>query len=168
MLVLGIDPGLATTGYGVVESSSGREKMVECGCIRTETALNTPERLGLIYRELLSLSRRLSLQAVAVEKIFFNKNTASALRVGEACGVTVLAGRHAGLPVFEYTPLQVKLAVAGYGRADKAQVQHMVCLLLGLSVAPKPDDAADALAVALCHVNGSGRRSALERVRSRV
>ncbi len=163
MLVLGVDPGLAMTGFGVVESSGGRERLVECGCITTTAAQDTPARLDTIYSRLLLLARRYNFQAMAVEKIFFNRNTASALQVGEARGVAVLAGCHAGINVFEYTPLQVKQAVAGYGRADKEQVQRMVCLLLGLSRAPSPDDTADALAVALCHINGSGRRTALER-----
>jgi crossover junction endodeoxyribonuclease RuvC len=168
MLILGVDPGLAVTGYGVVASGGGREKLVDCGCIRSGIQLDTPERLDLIYRELLALARRFSPGAMVVEKIFFNKNTASALQVGEARGVAILAGRHAGVSVYEYTPLQVKQAVAGYGRADKEQIKRMVCLLLGLSNVPRPDDAADALAVALCHINGSGRRSALERGRLHV
>jgi crossover junction endodeoxyribonuclease RuvC len=163
MRVLGIDPGIALTGYGIVESLGDRRVMLDFGCIRTPSSQESSGRLDHIYREIMLLAKRHKPDVMAVEKLFFNKNIISAMQVSEARGVAVLAGSHAGLPVFEYTPLQVKQAVAGYGRAEKAQVQQMVKILLSLSQTPKPDDAADALALALCHINTGRLQSIIER-----
>lgn len=162
MRIIGIDPGLATTGYGIVDSDGYSSSLVSFGCIRTDAQLEGPERLKIIYNDLNSLLAEYQPVIMAVEKLFFNRNITSAMQVGEARGVAVLAGCNAGLPVCEYTPLQVKQAVVGYGRAEKQQVQHMVRFLLALNAIPRPDDAADALAVAICHAhtgNSFGRRN---------
>ncbi len=152
MRVLGIDPGLATTGYGLVENEGQNFREVDYGFISTPSDLVLARRLLLIYKNVLLLMDRFSPQVVAVEKLFFCKNIRTALQVGEARGAIFTAAAEKQLPVFEYTPLQVKQAVVGYGRAEKKQVQHMVSIILGLSRVPSPDDAADALAVALCYL----------------
>lgn len=151
MLVLGIDPGTSITGYGLVEAQGGKFKPVGYGCVRTPAGEALPRRLQVIYREVRVLIERYRPDFIAVEELFFNKNTRTALVVGQARGVILLGAADAGLEVWEYTPLQVKQAVAGYGRAEKCQVQEMVRVLLSLPGIPKPDDAADALAVAICH-----------------
>lgn len=153
MLILGVDPGTAITGFGLVDYRSNRFSMVECGCIRTQAGLPLAERLHTLYRKLLQTIRQNEPAHVAVEELFFNNNARTALAVGHARGVILLAAAESGLPVFEYTPLQVKQAVVGYGRATKAQVQYMVKTILCLPSAPSPDDVADALAVAICHAN---------------
>jgi len=150
MIVLGIDPGTATTGYGVIEAST-RVRLVECGCVKTSAAMPMVERLQEIYMGIKGLVEAFSPQEVAVEDIFFSRNAKTALSVGHARGVILLAASHCGASVFSYTPLEVKQAVAGYGRADKGQVQHMVKTILHLAEIPRPDDAADAIAVSLCH-----------------
>lgn len=155
MRIIGIDPGLATTGYGIVDSDGYRCSLVEFGCVKTGAELENPERLKIIYNDLHSLLTKYQPAVMAVEKLFFSRNVTSAMQVGEARGVAVLAGCHAGLVVSEYTPLQVKQAVVGYGRAEKQQIQHMVRVLLTLKTVPRPDDAADALAVAICHAHSS-------------
>lgn len=151
MIILGIDPGTAITGYGVVRMEKNRHTVLGYGAIRTPAQQSTSLRLETIYQELQKLIAEFKPDCVAVEELFFNKNVASALAVGQARGVAILAGAHAGLPVAEYTPLQVKTAVTGYGRASKEQVAYMVKMLLGLSEAPKPDDVTDALAIGICH-----------------
>ena len=163
MRIIGIDPGIATTGYGIVESDGQRSVVLDFGCVFTAAELPMPERLQQIYAELTELLHRYKPDIMAVEKLFFCKNVNSAMQVGEARGVLILAGRHAGLPVFEYTPLQVKQSVVGYGRAEKSQVQQMVKVLLCLSKIPRPDDAADALAIALCHAHSGSMLSAINR-----
>ncbi len=151
MLVLGIDPGTASCGYGLVsEGRSGRFEAIEWGCLRTDSRLPMPARLYAIYNGLRDLIDRRRPDAVAVEELFFSRNVTSAIAVGQARGVALLLAAKAGLEVAEYPPHQVKQAVAGYGRADKSQVQSMVKMILGLDEIPKPDDTADALAVALC------------------
>ncbi len=152
MKVLGIDPGLALTGYGLVEGN-GSLTLVEMGSIITPSTLPLPERLKILYRDLSALLERLRPDAVAVEELFFGKNIRTAIAVGQARGVAILAVAQAGIPLHEYTPLQVKETLTGYGRADKQQIQKMVCLLLGLSSPPQPDDVADAVAVAICHLH---------------
>jgi crossover junction endodeoxyribonuclease RuvC len=152
MLTLGIDPGTAITGYGLVEGRGDRLKLVECGTITTPAGDPLPHRLLDLYTGLTRLIAEHHPDAAAVEEIFFARNARTALVVGQARGVVLLAITASGLPVFEYTPLQVKQAVTGYGRADKAQVQAMVRVLLGLDTIPRPDDAADGLAIAICHV----------------
>jgi len=154
MLVLGIDPGTATTGYGLVsEDKAGNLKAVEFGVVRTPAQDPMPQRLLQIHhriQEIVSLHRP---DCGAVEKLFFQSNVRTAMSVGQARGVTLLALAESEIPISEYTPLEIKQAVVGYGGADKQQVQHMVRALLGLDEIPKPDDAADALAVAICYLH---------------
>lgn len=162
MKIIGIDPGIAIVGYGVLEQRGNRLVPLDYGCIRTEAALSVPARLKRIYDEVKNLFQEYSPDVVAVEKLFFNRNVTTAFTVGQARGVILLASEEAKVPVAEYTPLQVKMAVVGYGQAEKRQVQEMVRLLLSLSKIPKPDDAADALAIAICHAHSSTALSRLE------
>ncbi|MCL6451057.1 MAG: crossover junction endodeoxyribonuclease RuvC [Acetobacteraceae bacterium] len=150
MLVLGVDPGTASTGYGLVRGDRSAMEAVGFGTVRTPPGAALPERLLHIYRELSALIQEHRPDLVAVEEVFFNRNVRSALSVGHARGVVLLAAADAGVRVAEYSPLAVKAAVAGYGRADKAQVQRMVAHLLALTRLPRPDHVADALAVAVC------------------
>jgi crossover junction endodeoxyribonuclease RuvC len=152
MLTLGIDPGTAITGYGLVEGRGDDLALVECGVITTPAGEPLPRRLHALYLGLTRVIEQYNPASSAVEELFFARNARTALAVGQARGVVLLAMTAAGLPVFEYTPLQVKQAVTGYGRADKAQVQAMVRVLLGVRTIPQPDDAADALAIAICHL----------------
>lgn len=151
MIILGIDPGLAIVGYGVIEYKGNRYRLLDYGVIRTDSNIFSPQRLKLIYDELSSIIDRFNPADLAVEELFFNKNVKTAIQVGQARGVEILAAINKGLEVYEYTPLQIKQSVVGYGRAEKRQVQEMVKILLNLKEIPKPDDAADALAVAICH-----------------
>ncbi len=153
MLVLGIDPGTATTGYGLVQETEGGPALVAYGTIQTLAGAPMPDRLRTIYHELKQLIALHAPNAAAVEKLFFQRNVSTAMSVGQARGVALLALAEAGVSVGEYTPRDVKLAVAGYGGADKPQMQQMVRAILNLSEVPKPDDAADALAVAICHLH---------------
>jgi crossover junction endodeoxyribonuclease RuvC len=153
--VFGIDPGSIRTGYGCVETDGRRHRLVLCGAVRADTAGEFAERLATIYRELSSVIRRCQPEYVAIENLFHATNVRSALKLGHARGVAMLAAMEAGVPVVEYTPAEIKRAVVGYGRADKPQVQQMIKLLLGLERAPEPHDAADALAVAICHVHNA-------------
>jgi crossover junction endodeoxyribonuclease RuvC len=162
MRVLGVDPGIAITGYGVVEEAGMDLKPLAFGAIRTPAGQSLPTRLQLIYRGLRALAAEWQPSAAAVEEIFFSSNARTAMSVGQARGVVLLALADAGLDVAEYTPLEVKQAVTGYGGADKAQMQEMVRLLLNLPEIPRPDDAADALAVAICHSH-SARLAALSK-----
>ncbi len=153
-LALGLDPGTATTGYGLVRlRRDGSLEAVDFGVITTPKDLPAPERLDVLYHELNQLLETHHPQTAAVEKLFFQKNVSTAIGVGQARGVLLLALAQKGLEVAEYTPNEVKQAVAGYGSADKRQVQEMVRVLLTLPEIPKPDDAADALAIAICHLN---------------
>jgi len=156
MLVLGVDPGTASTGYGLVRERSGRLEALDFGVVGTPKDIPLPERLLIIHRQLGQLIRVHRPDVLAVEQLFFNRNVRTALAVGQARGVVLLAAAEAGLAVAEYTPPQVKQAVTGYGGADKAQVQGALKLLLGLGTLPHPDDAADALAVAVCCANSRG------------
>lgn len=153
MRALGIDPGIAITGYGVVEETGGDLRAVTCGVIRTPAGQPLPQRLRAIYQGVRSLATEWQASVAAVEELFFSSNVRTAMIVGQARGVALLALADSGLRVFEYTPMAVKQAVTGYGNADKAQMQEMVRLLLCLSEPPRPDDAADALAVAICHLH---------------
>jgi crossover junction endodeoxyribonuclease RuvC len=153
MLILGIDPGTAITGFGLVDYRGNHFSMIECGCIRTRAGQPLAERLQILYRGLMNTIGQYNPVHVAVEELFFNNNARTALAVGHARGVILLAAAQSGLPVFEYTPLQVKQAVAGFGHAAKTQVQYMVKTILGLPSVPGPDDVADALAVAICHAH---------------
>jgi crossover junction endodeoxyribonuclease RuvC len=154
MLVIGIDPGTATTGYGLVnENEDGDLCIVDYGVILTSSSLSMPERLLELFHRLQEILLLHRPQSGAVEKLFFQRNVRTAISVGQGRGIALLALAEAGLPVAEYTPLEVKLAVAGYGKADKNQIQQMVRTLLRLPVIPTPDDAADALAIAICHTH---------------
>jgi crossover junction endodeoxyribonuclease RuvC len=156
MLVIGIDPGTATTGYGLVrELPDGSIQVVDYGAILTPSSMAMPERLMELHQRLSELLFLHRPDSGAVEKLFFQRNVRTALSVGQGRGVVLLTLAQAGLPVAEYTPLEVKQAVAGYGGADKLQVQYMVRALLDLPEIPKPDDAADALAIAICHVHSA-------------
>lgn len=149
--ILGIDPGTGIVGFGAVESISGRFKMLDGGVIRTPAKEQDSTRLKTIYDELDEIIKQNKPDALAVEKLFFAKNVTTAMSVAQARGVVLLCGEQHGLPVFEYTPLQIKQAVTGYGKAEKYQVQEMVRTILKLKEVPKPDDCADALAAAICH-----------------
>lgn len=154
MFVLGIDPGLSITGYGLVEASHP-PRAVRAGVIRTEVQLPVPRRLGELYEGLCQVISELEPDVVALETVFTNRNLQSAMSVGRASGVALLAADQAGLQVFEYVPTQIKAAVTGDGSAGKGQVQQMVARLLRLNEAPKPADASDALAIALCHLRAA-------------
>lgn len=154
MLVLGLDPGLAITGYGLVtESAAGRLALVEYGTITTPAGQPLSGRLLTIDRGLEALIERHRPDVVAVEELFFCRNVTTALVVGQARGVAILSAARAGVPVYEYRPMAVKQAISGYGQAPKSQVQEMVRMLLELEEVPKPDDAADGVAVAICHLH---------------
>ncbi len=153
MIILGVDPGTATTGYGALEYTNGNFHLKSCGCIMTSSQLSLSKRLQKIYHEVLSLAKTLKPDEIVVEELFFNLNVQTAMTVGQARGVILLAAAEANVQTYEYTPLQVKLAVVGYGRARKEQVQFMVKTILGLKETPKPDDIADALALAICHAH---------------
>lgn len=153
MIIFGIDPGIAIVGYGVVEYIGNKFKVLDYGAITTEPKHSFPTRLKLVYDELTELLEKHKPDAVAIEELFFNKNVKTAITVGQARGVQLLAAVNQGIELYEYTPLQVKQGVVGYGRAEKKQVQEMVKLILNLRQVPKPDDVADALAVAICHAH---------------
>ena len=153
MRIFGIDPGSVRTGYGCVETDGRRHRLVTCGVLASPPRAAFPDRLRFIHDGLAGLLRSASPECVAVESLFHARNVRSALLLGHARGVAMLAAVEAGLPVVEYTPSEIKLAVSGYGRAEKPQLQHMVKLLLGLDTAPSPHDAADALAIAICHAH---------------
>lgn len=150
MIILGIDPGTAITGYGVLESEGGRLRMLANGCVFTAKELPMPARLALLGEGLEKIIRQYAPEALAIEELFFFKNQTTVISVAQARGVALYVGERCGVEIHEYTPLQVKQAVTGYGRADKQQVQNMVKNILKLKEVPKPDDAADALAVAVC------------------
>jgi crossover junction endodeoxyribonuclease RuvC len=162
MRIIGIDPGIATVGFGVVESDGKRQSLAACGVITTAAGIGLSSRLNRIYEDLTELIGNFSPDAMAVEELFFNTNQTTGIAVAQGRGVILLAGYRTGVPVFEYTPLQVKQAVVGYGRAEKSQVIDMVRRLLNLQSPPKPDDAADAVAIALCHARSATSRLLLE------
>ena len=153
MIILGIDPGLATVGFGILNSDGQRMSPVNYGIISTPAGVPLPRRLTMIYADVQELIRTYRPDAIALEELFFYRNVTTAIDVAQARGVALIAAANAvsDSQIFEYTPMQIKLAVCGYGHADKGQVQRMVTRLLGLASSPRPDDAADALAVALCH-----------------
>ncbi len=160
MRIIGIDPGIAIVGYGVIDQRGNRLKAVDYGSIQTEAGLSTGTRLKQIYDEVTELYQKYRPDVVAIEKLFFNRNVTTAFTVGQARGVLMLGAEEAGAVITEYTPLQVKMAVVGYGQAQKRQIQEMVRMLLNLPGIPKPDDVADALGVAICeaHSNTLPRR----------
>ena len=156
MITLGIDPGLATVGFGVVESVRGNDfNALEYGAILTKPNLSVEDRLCEIYDNVDELCKTFKPDAVSVEKLFFNTNEKTAINVAEARGVILLALKKNNIPIYEYTPLQIKQALTGYGRAEKKQIMYMVKTLLKLEKEPKPDDTADALAAAICHIYSS-------------
>jgi crossover junction endodeoxyribonuclease RuvC len=150
VITLGVDPGTALLGFGVVEAISDPE-LIDYGVIATPSNVSMPERLSTLFDEMNVLLDRYRPDVLAVEQLFFARNVTTAIAVGQARGVVLLAAAKAGVPVAEYSPSEVKHAVVGYGKADKAQIQEMVRIILNMPELPKPDDAADALAVALCH-----------------
>ena len=160
MKILGIDPGLAIVGWGVLEYNGNRFRPLGYGSILTPSTMSTEARLVEIYRVMGQIIERYHPDSMAVEELFWNTNQTTGIRVSEARGVILLAGAMAGIPIFEYTPLQVKQAVVGYGRAEKKQIITMVTMMLGLEKPPKPDDTADALAIAICHAHSGGSRLA--------
>ena len=155
MRIFGIDPGSERTGYGCVETDGRRHTLVTCGAISAASGDPFPQRLARIHRELTALLAACRPDCVAIENLFHANNVRSALKLGHARGVAMLAAVEAGCPVVEYTPAEIKRAVVGYGRAEKHQVQQMIKLLLGLDQPPSPHDAADALAVAICHLHST-------------
>ncbi|SHE48929.1 Holliday junction endonuclease RuvC [Caldanaerobius fijiensis DSM 17918] len=159
MIVMGIDPGLATLGYGIVNYEYNHFNVIEYGAIITPSDMCLADRLREIYDEMGDLIDKYRPDAFAIEELFFNKNAKTAIVIGEARGVAIVAAAKKNVEVYEYTPLQVKQAVVGYGRAEKLQVQLMVKALLNLREVPKPDDVADALAVAICHCHSTGTYS---------
>jgi crossover junction endodeoxyribonuclease RuvC len=154
--VFGIDPGSERTGYGCISTDGSRHALVDCGAIATSPSAAFPDKLLTIHLALVRLLAEHRPDCVAVESVFYAKNVRSALKLGHARGVALLAAVAGGYPVFEYAPAEIKRAVVGYGRAEKHQVGEMVRLMLGLPEVPQPHDAADALAVAICHVHASG------------
>lgn len=161
MRILGIDPGIAIVGFGFLDKQGNKMTPVQYGSIVTEAHQEPAVRLNIIYDSLLQLIEKYKPDAVAVEKLYFNRNVTTAFQVGQARGVIMLAAVKSKLAIAEYTPLQVKQAVVGYGKAEKKQVQEMVRILLKLQAVPKPDDVADALAVAICHAQAGGFYSKL-------
>lgn len=153
MRILGIDPGIAIVGFSVVDKNGNRYSTVEYGAITTPAHTPLENRLKTIYDEMTLLFANFRPDAMSVEELFFNSNAKTAIAVGQARGVIILSAVENGVPIYEYTPLQVKQALTGYGRASKMQIQQMMRTMLGLSEIPKPDDVADALAIAVCHGN---------------
>lgn len=151
MRILGIDPGTGILGFGVIDVEKGKVRMVDAGVIRTPVKEDDAVRLQTIYEELTDIIAQNKPQIMSVEKLFFAKNVTTAMTVAQARGVVLLTGKQAGMEIFEYTPMQIKQALTGYGRADKKQIQEMVRVILELKEVPKPDDCADALAAAITH-----------------
>lgn len=162
MRVLGIDPGLATMGYGIIDVEGNRLRAVEYGTIETASKTDYPKRLYQLHVELKKIIEDTRPDEVAMEELFFNKNITTAISVAQARGVEILTCMEMGLPIYEYTPLQIKQAVVGYGRAEKHQVQEMVKIFLHLKDIPKPDDAADGLAIAITHIHSAKSKAHFE------
>jgi len=158
MIIMGIDPGIATVGYGLVSFDKAHFKFIDCGVIETPAGMRVEKRLSLVYDGVCELIRRYSPDECSVEELFFNSNRKTVINVAQARGVILMALEKNGLDVFEYTPLQVKNAVVGYGHAEKRQVMEMVKLMLDLPGIPRPDDAADALALAVCHAHAGASK----------
>ncbi len=156
MKIFGIDPGFAIVGYGIVEYDGLKFFPMSFGAVTTKAGTDFSDRLNSIYSDIDELLKKHKPDCISIEKLYFNTNTTTAIEVAEARGVILLAAKHNNVPVFEYTPLQVKQAITGYGKAEKRQVIEMVKSFLSLDKAPKPDDTADALALAICHGHSSG------------
>ena len=155
MRILGIDPGYGITGFGLIEAQAGQYRLMKCGAITTPPNTDFSWRLGVIYNDMTQLLQVAAPDAVAIEELFFGQNVTTGIKVAQARGVILLAIQQSGVPVYEYKPMQVKQAVVGYGNATKHQVQDMTKRLLKLPEVPKPDDAADAVAIALCHARSA-------------
>ena len=155
MVILGVDPGYAIVGIGVIEYVGNKFRPITYTAITTPAKMNTVERLKRIYDGMTAIIEKYKPEAMAIEELFFNSNQKTAINVAQARGVILVAATNCGLPISEYTPLQVKQSVTGYGRAEKKQIQEMVKMILHLNVIPKPDDAADGLALAICHAHSS-------------
>ena len=155
MIILGIDPGIAIVGYGIVEYKNSRFRVIDYGAVTTPAHTDILKRLDMVYKGISTIIKNYNIDEVGIEELFFNKNVKTAITVAQARGVTLLACQHNNVPVYEYTPLQVKQGVCGYGRADKSQVQKMVTSFLNLKKVPTPDDVADALAIAICHAHAN-------------
>lgn len=153
MVILGIDPGIATVGYGVIAAEGGTFRALEYGAVVTAAHTLLEKRICKIYDDITGIIKRHRPAAVAVEELFFNKNVKTAIDVAQGRGAILLAAEKCGVDIYEYTPLQIKQNLVGYGRAEKGQIMYMTRLLLGLKEVPKPDDTADALAIAICHAN---------------
>lgn len=164
MIILGIDPGYAIVGWGVIEYNANRFSVVDFGAVTTEAGTPFNDRLKAVYDGVNDIMKHYNPDALAIEKLFYNTNAKTVIDVAQARGVTNLAAVQNNIPIFEYTPLQVKQSVVGYGRAEKKQVQEMTRVILKLEKVPKPDDTADALAMAICHAHASG--SMLGRLRN--
>ena len=158
MIILGIDPGYAILGWGVIEKTGNHFRAIDYGAVTTDKDTEMPRRLEILYDRLREIIEEYRPEEASIEKLFFNTNTTTAINVGQARGVAILACMKGGLKVAEYTPLEIKQALVGYGRADKKQVQFMVKTMLNLSEVPKPDDTADALAAAICHGHSADNR----------
>ena len=158
LIILGIDPGLAIVGYGIIESKGNHLRLIEYGAITTEKEQSFPSRICEVYDGVQYLLEKFQPDAIAIEELFFNKNVKTALQVAHARGVALLAAAKYTPALYEYTPLQIKQAIVGYGRADKQQMQQMVKVLLNMEDIARPDDAADALAAAICHAHSSNMR----------
>lgn len=164
MIILGIDPGIAIVGYGIIEYKSNKFRVIDYGAITTPSTMDTTKRLERIYKGIDILVKSYDIDEVGVEELFFNKNVKTAIIVAQARGVILLACSHNNKEIYEYTPLQVKQGVVGYGRASKSQVQQMVTSMLNLKEVPKPDDVADALAVAICHAHANKLEKTLKNI----
>ncbi|MBR5793029.1 MAG: crossover junction endodeoxyribonuclease RuvC [Ruminiclostridium sp.] len=158
MRILGIDPGYAIVGFGILEAHRGQAQLLRCGAINTQAGVPMPMRLLQIQEDMETLIRTFQPDAMAIEELFFNTNVTTGIGVAQARGIILAAAAKLGVEIFEYTPSQVKQAVVGYGKAEKRQVMDMTKRLLKLSAVPKPDDAADAVAVALCHARSHTSR----------
>lgn len=153
MIILGIDPGLAISGYGIINYSGNKFEVIDYGAVITESTEEFPKRLKKLYDSYMNIFEVYKPEAVAIEELFYNKNTKTAIAIAEARGIHLLAAENKSIPLYEYTPLQVKQGIVGYGRAEKKQIQEMVRVILKLDAVPKPDDVADGLALAICHAH---------------
>jgi crossover junction endodeoxyribonuclease RuvC len=153
MIIFGIDPGLAISGYGVLNYIGNKFEVLDYGAVITDSCEEFPKRLKIIYDSYIELFKMYKPEAVAIEELFYNKNVKTAIAIAEARGVHLLAAENSGIPLYEYTPLQIKQGIVGYGRAEKRQIQEMVKVILHLECIPKPDDVADGLAAAICHAH---------------
>lgn len=165
MRILGIDPGYAILGYGIIDVKGNHFSVCGYGAITTDVSMEMPDRLKHLYHQLMEIIREYEPDEASVEELFFNTNAKTAILVGQARGVIILACANSGLEISEYTPLQIKQGLAGYGRAEKKQIQAMVKTILNLKEVPKPDDTADALAAAICHGHSAGSRDRLARAK---